>query len=500
MTTPNQSSTNSENNISQMSEADLLRRMADPKFYLEHFCKIKGKTPGLIPFVLNEAQKDIFNTLRKESRVIILKARQIGFSTAITGFLYHKTIMTPGMNTVLIGYNTDMAAELLDKVKMFLATTPDEVRPTVHYNSKYEISFPKLNSKIIVLPSSENVGRGYTIHACLLTELAMWDRAEEKMAAIENAVPKDGLLVIESTPRGVGNMYHRMWMSKDNGYEKKEYGWWWAYTEEEVELIRRRMNDPQRFAQEYSLEFLSSGRNVFDSELLKRLRSDILEIGDKNIDDEKKEHFVRKLDDGLVIYKEPSLDKVYVAGADVSEGVTGGDYSAVTIFERGTGEEVAHWHGMLAPDKFGEQLNKWGRFYNNSLLVVEINNHGLTTVTILKQLLYPTLYFRPSKFDTIPSSWSDRLGWKTTKVTRPLMIDDLNQALREGSIRIHTKYLLDEMSTFVYDSGNNMNSSQGYHDDAIFATAIAFQGFKVLFSGNLDQLHYEDFLPSSSSY
>lgn len=479
-------------------EAELLEKMKDPKFYLEHFCKIKGKTPGLIPFILNEAQKDIFNTLRKETRTIILKARQIGFSTAITGFLYHKTIMTPGMNTVLIGYNTDMAAELLDKVKMFLSTTPEEVRPTVHYNSKYEISFPKLNSKIIVLPSSENVGRGYTIHACLLTELAMWDRAEEKMAAIENAVPKDGILVIESTPRGVGNMYHRMWMTKDNGYAKKEYGWWWAYTEEEIEQIRKRMNDPQRFAQEYSLEFLSSGRNVFDADLMKRLRSDIWDMGSKH-EEEGVEHVVHEWEN-LTVYKKPQLGKVYVAGADVSEGVTGGDYSAVTFYERETGEEVAHWHGMFAPDKFGEALNKWGRFFNNALMVVEINNHGLTTVTILKQLLYPTLYFRPSKFDTIPSSWSDRLGWKTTKVTRPLMIDDFNQALREGSVKIHSRYLLDEMQTFVFDAGNNMNAQESYHDDAIFSAAIGFQGFKVLFSGNLDQIDYLDFLPSSTSY
>ncbi len=489
----------SPNQQLQYKDTELLERMKDPKFYLENFCKIKGKTPGLVPFILNEAQKDIFNTLRKSSRVIILKARQIGFSTAITGFFYHKTIMTPGMNTVLIGYNTDMAAELLDKVKMFWQTTPMELQPTIHYNSKYEISFPKLNSKIIVLPSSENVGRGYTIHACLCTELAMWEKAEEKMAALENAVPKDGLLVIESTPRGVGNLYHKIWMSKENGYEKKEYGWWWAYNEEEIEQIRRRMNDPQRFAQEYSLEFLSSGRSVFSPDLIKSLQSDILNLGDVHLDENKKEHTVRQMD-GLTIYQEPAPGKVYVAGADVSEGVTGGDYSVVTIFERSTGEEVAHWHGMMAPDKFAEKLNAWGRFYNNALMVVEINNHGLTTVTVLKQMLYPTLYFRPSKFDTIPSSWSDRLGWKTTKVTRPLMIDDLNQALREKSLTIHSKYLVDEMQTFVYDFGNNMNAIDGYHDDAIFSASIAFQGFKVLFSGDLDQIYYSDFMPSSGGY
>lgn len=479
-------------------DSELLRRIQDPKFYLEHFCKIKGKTPGLIPFVLNEAQKDIYNTLRKASRIIILKARQIGFSTAITAFLYHKTITTRGMTTVLVGYNTDMAAELLDKVKTFLASTPEELRPTVLYNSKYEITFPKMLSKIIVLPSSENVGRGYTIHACLLTELAMWDKAEEKLAAITSAVPRDGLLVIESTPRGMGNAYHRIWMGEDNGYEKKKYGWWWAYNEHEIEDIRKEM-DPMKFAQEYSLEFLSSGRGVFSPDLIKSVRDLTVEIGDTFTTKDGITSTVTTYED-MTVYQEPRPDAVYVAGADVAEGVTGGDWSAITIFDRSTGEEVAHWHGHMAPDKFGEALNKWGRYFNNAMMVVEVNNHGLTTLTILKQLMYPQLYFRPSKFDTIATAWSDRLGWKTTRVTRPLMIDDLNQGLREGSITPRSKYLVDEMQTFIYDRGNNMTAQEGFHDDAIFATAIAFQGFKVIWDQPLDQLDYWKHMPNNSSY
>jgi len=146
---------------------DVLKKLKDPKFYLENFTKIKGKEGGLVPFILNEAQKDFLNTMRKNSRSITLKARQIGFSSLVSGYLYHRTITTPGVNTALIGYNADLTAELLDKVKTFYRTTPDELKPKIQYNSKYEISFPAIDSKIIVLPSSENVGRGYTLHNVL---------------------------------------------------------------------------------------------------------------------------------------------------------------------------------------------------------------------------------------------------------------------------------------------------------------------------------------------
>jgi len=421
-------------------------------------------------------------------------------STAAVGYLYHRTITTPGTNTALIGYNSDLTSELLDKVKTFYRTTPNSIKPQIQYNSKYEISFPAIDSKILVLPSSENVGRGYTLHNVLATELAFWERAEEKMLAIENAVPQDGKIIIESTPNGMGNQYHRMWMA-ENDYVKKQYGWWWGYTEKEIEVIKRRINNPMRFAQEYGLEFLSSGRPVFSSDLIKRLRKGIYKIGDKVKDDDGNETTVIENEDGLTIYYPPRPDRAYILGADVAEGVTGGDYSVFTIFDRKSGDEVAFWRGYMAPERFGHLIDKCGRFYNNALAAIEINNHGLTTVTALKNKMYPQIYFRPVlKMDTMGTRFSDRLGWKTTRVTKPLMIDDLRESLSDGSFKIHTEKTLDEMLTFVFGDDGEMTTQSSFHDDSIIASAIALQAFKVMFGGKLDQINYESVLPTNFSY
>lgn len=467
-----------------LTKEHYIEQIKDPKFYLEHFCKIKTADSGLRPFILNEAQKDLFNTLSEHERVIILKARQLGFSTAVCGYFYHKTITTPGCNTALIGYNTELTTEFLDKIKTFYRTTPDELRPTIHYNSKYEISFPKIDSKIIVLPSTENVGRGYTLNFVLASEVAFWEKAEEKMTTLEASAAK-GLIVVESTPSNVGTWYHKTWVTDDNDYVKKEYGWWWGYTEEQVRKIEKRMNDPQRFTREFELTFLTAGRPVFDPIMVKRMRKNILKVGDEYPVGSGK--YVEKMPDGLVIYIKPQPEHIYVVGGDVSEGVEGGDYSTATIFDRTSGEEVAFYRGLIAPDKFGELLNTWGRYYNNALMVVEVNNHGLTTLTALKNFIYPCMYYRPVKFETIATSYSDKLGWKTNKVTRPILIDDLAQALR-GVLLLHSKETLDEMMTFVYNDNNDMVSLSGYHDDTIFSTGIAYQGFKTLYSGPLDQL------------
>ena len=475
------------------------KKLRDVKFYLENFCRIKPKKPGaLVPFILNEAQKDLFNTVNRHNRVIILKARQLGFSTAMVGWMYHNTIMNSGTNTAIIGYNSDLTAELLDKVKTFLQSTPSHLRPTVEYNSKYEMSFPRMNSKILVLPSTVNVGRGYTLHNVLATELASWENAEEKMMTLEASVPIEGKLVIESTPIGEGNHYHMMWVN-DNDYIKKKYGWWWGYNRLEIGVIRKRMNNPQLFAQEYGLSFLASGRSVFDKRMIIKMRSNVKRLGEKILLEDKTIHTVNEVKK-LRIYKPPVDGEIYVISGDVSEGIEGGDYSFATVWNRKTGEEVAMFKGLVPPDVFGEMLNEWGRKYNNALMIVEVNNHGLTTLTILKQLLYPSLYFRLSKLEGTSLSSSDKLGWRTTRVTRPLMIDEFAQACRGGDLIIHSKEILDEMSVFVYDDNGNMCCPRNFHDDGIFSSAMAVQGFKMVSQRPLTQINYEEHLPSSYSY
>jgi hypothetical protein len=1271
----------------EISKEETLKRLRDPKFYLENFCRIKGKLQGsLIPFVLNEAQKDLFNTLKKYSRILINKGRQLGTSTGAVGWIYHNTITNPGTTSALIGYNTQLTAELLDKVKTLYQSTPDELKPTIHYNSRWEISFPKINSKILVIAAGDSVGRGFTlnnvlcvsgeievfiengftkkvkdikdgdfilngrgglakvkmvikkkndknllrikivgnndlvvtedheilvrgsklngykhewkkasdltnkdrigyphfqcrnrnktikipniinedylsrsnlskvnnvinidynfglfigwylaegnikknvkkdfsgvqfsihkdevdevlgvieksvkknvgkisvyyskksktavinlydknfskfiydifgdgslnkiindciwywntdfaygllaglfkgngylkktnrsqlisinkqliyqvkkllislrigmpninhhdtnrygvknqhrydlilggksnykfrkklnfelpiydngrgkwllenlpnvnqghgtsrkgryffwskinkieksdheeyvydivmdksphsfltvsgvVHNC--TELPQWENAEEKLIALEASVPISGKLIIESTPMWVGDLFHRLWVTKDNGYVKKEYGWWWGYSFEEKEIIKKRMNNPIKFGREYELKFLSTGLAVFDTDKIQGHFKNILKVGDsvknedgsetlvekygdwviykkpnpthfysvgclpdgekvltnsglKNIEDinfndklidangkivkikniqrryyegkiieikpnytsfctkftpehpilvlkdnklyreqkkissnygeryyktdtfwkiakdltendickipirfkkelsknkilkrfskqknvridrrlnpniileedfwffiglwlaegwttqdiirndriintygvtihlnaltekflvnkilkvikkyfnrnvnyrvkqecnvidikfnsevihkfindnfgqkaknkdikewikylpanlkmalfngyrtgdgcesmqknglsincvsisekllydfqeillsmdiisavgvlrkegyhtindrkcycqktfqlnisvrdsekilNKNNKFFRKrhkrygwIKDGFLYVKIGRIKKVYYNGfvnnfetethsyqspflithnCDVAEGLEGGDFSCAVIWDRTTGEEVAFYHRYIPPDVFAKELNTVGRLYNNALMVVEINNHGLTVVSNLKQLLYPNFYFRLEKYETIGMTSSDRIGWKTNKMTRPVLIDEFDKAFREDLLLIHSKELLDEMIVFIYDKNGDMNATPGYKDDSIFAAAIGWQGFKVTSAVALEQLDYNSYLPKSYAY
>lgn len=484
-------------------DSELVERLKDPKWYVENILKVKPKKGGLVPFKLKPCQIDIFNTLEEYYRIIIRKARQIGMSAAITAWFYHHAITTPGINVALIGYNSDLTAELLDKIKTFYRTTPDELKPTIHYNSKYEISFPRMDSKILVLPSTETVGRGYTLSGgAHLTEFAFWEKAEEKISILGASVPSTSRLVIESTVSGIGTPFYNIFMG-DNDYIKKEYGWWWEYTKEEITAKEREMNDPKRFAREYGMVFTSSGRPVFDVDKIQEHRKNILKVGDKVVvvnGDGREEEWEVKIENDLTVYRQPEPGNIYIIGADTSEGVQGGDYSVAVVLNRMNGEQVGFYRGLISPDRFGQKLNEWGRKYNNALMVVESNNHGLVTLTVLKQLLYPSLYFRPTKLETLSVTMTDRIGFKTTKVTRPILVDDLVEAMRGSILTIHSKEILDEFMTFVWDSSNDAVPMEGYHDDCIFSLGVALQGFKSTIPQIPTQLDWSKVLPQSYSY
>ena len=482
---------------------EFIDKIRDPRFYLENFTKIKARD-GLVPFKLKDCQLKLFNELKNHQRIIILKSRQLGMSTAVIGYLYHKALTTPAINIAIIGYNADLTRELLDKVKTFMRTTPEKMRPTVQYDSKTEVTFPVMDSKIIVLPSTTNVGRGYSLNYIHVTELALWDDADEKMATLEaSASMVKGQIIIESTPGDIGNKYHQIWSNENNSYKKLRFGYEWGYSKEELDAIERNINDPKRFAREYLLKFTATGRPVFDLEVVDKMRKQILKVGDVRdfTVGEKEEKFTVYEENGVVVYRDPKPGEVFVISGDVAEGVDGGDYSVMTILDRSNGEEVAQFRGHIPADVFGGMINMWGRKYNNALAVVECNNHGLTTLTTLKNLMYPTMYFRPAKYDAYGGTFSDRIGWRTTTTTRPLLIDDIGKIIREGDLIIHSKKTLDEMTTFVYNNnGKAEPSTRAFHDDTIFSLGIAIQGFKNVTDKPLDQIDCTAILPKNFSY
>ena len=172
----------------------------------------------------------------------------------------------------------------------------------------------------------------------------------------------------------------------------------------------------------------------------------------------------------LTVWREPEANHIYCLGVDTAEGLVHGDYSCAQVLDVRSGEQVAIWHGHIPPDTLANEVYNLALWDNDGLTCVESNNHGLTTLVQLRHLGHPNL-FRKRSLNQSTSKVSQEFGWKTTRTTKPLLIDDLGMALRSEELTIHDRYTLAELRTYVRTSRGSMSGSP--HDDRVMALALA---------------------------
>jgi len=174
----------------------------------------------------------------------------------------------------------------------------------------------------------------------------------------------------------------------------------------------------------------------------------------------------------VTMFAEPDVAHQYVMGVDTAEGLAHGDYSVIQVLDVNTGEQSAIYHAHIAPDLLAEEVFMLGLYYNDALCCVESNNHGLTTITELRHLNYPRL-FRRRSLNQVSNRVSQEFGWKTTRTSKPLMIDELGSALRNDELVLYDKFTIAELRTFVRNERGSMSGSP--YDDRVMALALANQ-------------------------
>ena len=110
-------------------------------------------------------------------------------------------------------------------------------------------------------------------------------------------------------------------------------------------------------------------------------------------------------------------------------------------------------------------------------LAGEINPGG-GGVSMLEAVLnadYPRslLYHRSVAPDQDPQTRSDKLGWETGGVSRPLLISMLDELIRQDSLAIHDAITQQELLTFVIKKTGKAEHQSGCHDDTVIALALA---------------------------
>lgn len=221
---------------------ELARCLADPEWRLFSGCLYKIMIKGddeldadgnvlaaadsfVLPFVPNRAQKRFIRRLWH--RNLILKARQLGFTTLIAVMWLDHALFNGDQRCGIIAQDRDAAKVIFrDKVVFAYDNLPEEIRdrfPTSAANAD-ELLFAHNNSSIRVATSM----RSGTIHRLHVSEFGKIcahypDKAKEVVTGSIPAVPTNGILVIESTAEGRdGEFFKMVGVAERNHNSKKK--------------------------------------------------------------------------------------------------------------------------------------------------------------------------------------------------------------------------------------------------------------------------------------
>jgi hypothetical protein len=492
-------------------EKDALRRLAivDPVEFAKQRLIIRDKAGKEIPFVPNRMQLAHYASKReavkvgKPRRFLILKARRMGFTTWEQGESFHLVTNQPGQNAVTLAHTALSTEKIFKIATLFYNRMKDP--PEKGPGFKREMSFPGLNSVFYIgTAGSGGFGRGDTLQRVHGSEVAFWhgtpDDIDNLIAGLTEAA-SHGEVVLESTANGMGNWFHNAWqgaVSGENEWTPLFYPWFqdptnvlpfeedeeFVYTEEEEQVADAYSLTPEQmkwrrekkrargklFPQEYpddpATAFLSTGSLFFDPEIIKALlRVCAPPLGLQDVPP--------KLRDNLTLWRYPEKNQDYVIGADVSEGV-GGNYSCACVLDKKGRQCATIRNNWWRPEEFARRTATLGELYNIALLAPEANNHGHSMLNSLKNTHhYPRLYIHTDYDKRLGST--KKLGWQTTPKTRPILLDDLAEAVHHEYMQTNDRVFLGECLTFADDGTGKYKAREGCYDDAVLAWGIAWQ-------------------------
>ena len=104
---------------------DLQRIILNCALYIAHFLKIRDKEGRVIPFRLNKPQQRLYDAIRsqwkagKPVRVIILKARQMGFSTLTEAIIFWMAATAFNVECMIVAHTSEATQNLFQMSKRF---------------------------------------------------------------------------------------------------------------------------------------------------------------------------------------------------------------------------------------------------------------------------------------------------------------------------------------------------------------------------------------------
>lgn len=216
------------------------KRLLDKEWRVDNLYKIRNKAGHLVKFVKNRAQRH-YNS-NKWYRNLILKSRQLGFTTYEAVDSLDDALFTPNMDALMIAHNLEAGESIFSKKIVFAwEKLPKEIQSLYGVDAKtsktLKFDFGTKGFSSIAVDTSGRSGTYQRVHITELADIAK--KYPKKIPDIIEgtipAIPTLGRIDIESTSQGASGEFFEMFTEAwERGqptlpqqYKAHFYNWTW---------------------------------------------------------------------------------------------------------------------------------------------------------------------------------------------------------------------------------------------------------------------------------
>ena len=456
-------------------------------YFMDNFFMIQHPTKGSMVYHPWAYQKRLIETYHNYRYSISLMPRQSGKSTSAAGYLLWYAMFVPDSAILVAAHKYTGAQEIMQRIRYAYENCPDHIKAGVTTYNKGSLDFEN-GSRIVSATTTENTGRGMSITLLYLDEFAFVrpSIAKEFWTAITPTLSTGGKAIITSTPNSDEDQFAFIWKGANkteddfgnttevgvNGFRAYRAHWSeqpgrddkWA-----AEMKSQLGED--RFNREIGCEFIIADETLINPNTL---------IAMEGIEPVSRIGQVRW-------YKKPIKGNIYCVGLDPSLG-TGGDPSAIQIFEANTTTQVGEWKhnktDIPSQIKLLAQINKHiaecTNEPNNIYYSIECNGIGEAAIVSLNEYGESNI---PGIF--ISEVGKGRRGFNTTNKSKLASCAKFKTLVESKKMTVNSRSLISELKAFVAHGGSYA-AKIGDTDDLIMASLLVTRMLQ-----QLSDFHYD---------
>ena len=458
---------------------EYIRCSKDPVYFIRNYVKIVNVDRGLIPFELWPFQEEMVVTMIDNRFVICKMPRQVGKTQTVAAVLLWYVLFHENYSIAILANKDRQAREILSRIQNAYEHLPKWLQQGIVTWNKGDIELEN-GSKILASATSSSAIRGTSQNLVYLDEFAFVpsNLQEEFFASVYPTIAsgKTTKVLITSTPNGM-NMFYKIWTDSEEGrnsYVRQSVHWSMIPGRDEEWKEETIKNTSERqFQVEFNCEFLGSSNTLIEAKKLQQLTwKDPL-------------HRYEDLD----VYEEPKENHKYFMTVDVSRG-SSIDYSAFMVFDVTAipYKMVAKYrNNEISPLLYPNIIWRAGKWYNDALVLIEVNDNGQQ----IADILFYDLEYEGVVMTQVKGRAGVKMGGgykvkpirgiRQTKQTKRIGCANFKSLVESDKLLFNDYDLIYELFRFVENKAS-YEAEEGEHDDLVmcgvmFGWAVAQKYF-----------------------